>query len=61
MRLPSWLAQHLAALRALLVLTVLLGLAYPLAMVAVGQLPGLDRQGRRLADHRRRPDRRQRA
>jgi K+-transporting ATPase ATPase C chain len=42
MRLPSWLAQHLAALRALLVLTVLLGIAYPLAMVAVGRLPGLD-------------------
>ncbi|MEV6630462.1 potassium-transporting ATPase subunit C [Actinoplanes sp. NPDC051470] len=41
MRLPGWLAQHLAALRALLVFTVLLGLAYPLVMVAVGQLPGL--------------------
>jgi len=42
MRLPSWLAQHLAALRALLVFTVLLGLAYPLLLVAVGRLPGLD-------------------
>ena len=41
MRLPAWLAQHLAALRALLVFTVLLGLGYPLAMVAVAQLPGL--------------------
>ncbi|MFC8617210.1 potassium-transporting ATPase subunit C [Micromonospora purpureochromogenes] len=41
MRLPTWLAQHLAALRALLVFTVLLGLAYPLALVAVGRLPGL--------------------
>lgn len=41
MRLPPWLAQHLAALRALLVFTVLVGLAYPLAMVAVAQLPGL--------------------
>ena len=41
MRLPSWLAQHLAALRALLVFTVLLGIAYPLAMVAVGRIPGL--------------------
>jgi K+-transporting ATPase ATPase C chain len=40
-RLPSWLSLHLAALRALLVLTVLLGIAYPLAMVAVGRLPGL--------------------
>ncbi|MEU4243606.1 potassium-transporting ATPase subunit C [Actinoplanes sp. NPDC026619] len=41
MRLPAWLAQHLAALRALLVFTVLLGLAYPLAFVALGRLPGL--------------------
>jgi potassium-transporting ATPase KdpC subunit len=41
MRLPSWLAQHVAALRALLVFTVLCGLIYPLAMVAVGRLPGL--------------------
>jgi potassium-transporting ATPase KdpC subunit len=40
-RLPSWLAQHLAALRALVVFTVLLGLAYPLTMVAVGRVPGL--------------------
>ncbi|WP_435586434.1 potassium-transporting ATPase subunit C [Micromonospora aurantiaca (nom. illeg.)] len=42
MRLPSWLSQHLAALRAVLVFTVLLGLVYPLALVAVGRLPGLD-------------------
>jgi K+-transporting ATPase ATPase C chain len=42
MRLPTWLAQHLAALRALLVMTVLLGLIYPLLMVAIGRLPGLD-------------------
>jgi len=42
MRLPSWLAQHLAALRALLVFTVLLGIAYPLLMVSVGRIPGLD-------------------
>jgi potassium-transporting ATPase KdpC subunit len=41
MRLPSWLTQHLAALRALLVFTLLLGIAYPLALVAVGWLPGL--------------------
>jgi potassium-transporting ATPase KdpC subunit len=32
------LGQHLAALRAMLVLTVLLGLAYPLAVTGVGQL-----------------------
>ncbi|WP_018501231.1 potassium-transporting ATPase subunit C [Parafrankia discariae] len=41
-RLPSWLRQHLAALRALLVLTVLLGLAYPLAILALAQIPGLN-------------------
>ncbi len=41
MRLPSWLAQHLAALRLLLVLTVVTGIGYPLAVLAVAQLPGL--------------------
>lgn len=41
MRLPSWIAQHIAALRALLVLTVLTGLAYPLLVTGVAQLPGL--------------------
>jgi K+-transporting ATPase ATPase C chain len=41
MRLPSWLAQHFAALRALLLFTVVLGLAYPFAITAVAQLPGL--------------------
>jgi K+-transporting ATPase ATPase C chain len=41
MRLPSWIAQHLAALRTLLVFTVLFGLAYPLLMVAVARIPGL--------------------
>jgi potassium-transporting ATPase KdpC subunit len=40
-RLPAWLRQHLAAIRALLVLTVLVGLAYPLAITAIAQLPGL--------------------
>ena len=40
-RLPGWVRQHLAAARLLLVLTVLLGLAYPLAIAGVGQLPGL--------------------
>jgi potassium-transporting ATPase KdpC subunit len=51
MRLPSWLAQHLAALRALLVLTVVLGLAYPLLMVGIAQLPGLrDRAGGSLVE-----------
>jgi potassium-transporting ATPase KdpC subunit len=41
MRLPLWLSQHLAALRALLVFTVVAGLAYPLVMTGVAQLPGL--------------------
>jgi K+-transporting ATPase ATPase C chain len=41
MRLSPSVARHLAALRALLVLTVLLGLGYPLLLVGVAQLPGL--------------------
>ncbi|MEV4759915.1 potassium-transporting ATPase subunit C [Micromonospora sp. NPDC049559] len=41
MRLPNWLSQHLAAFRAILVATVALGLAYPLVITAVAQLPGL--------------------
>jgi K+-transporting ATPase ATPase C chain len=40
-RLPSWLRQHLAAARVLLVLTVLVGLAYPLAITGIAQIPGL--------------------
>ncbi|MGW9433250.1 potassium-transporting ATPase subunit C [Streptomyces decoyicus] len=40
-RLPHWLAQHLTALRVVLVLTVLTGLVYPLAMTAAAQVPGL--------------------
>ncbi len=35
---PAALRQHLAALRAVLVLTVLLGLAYPLALTGVAQV-----------------------
>src|SRR5262249_25225323 len=38
MRMPSWIRQHLAALRALLVLTVVLGIAYPLAVTGVAQV-----------------------
>ncbi|QBJ98165.1 potassium-transporting ATPase subunit C [Rhodococcus sp. ABRD24] len=41
MRLPTWIRTHLAAVRALLVLTVITGLAYPLAVWAVAMLPGL--------------------
>ena len=43
MRTPNlFVARHLAAARALLVFTLLLGVGYPLAMVAVAQLPGLN-------------------
>ncbi len=41
MRTPAWLAQHLAALRVLLVLTAVLGVAYPLLLVGVGRIPGV--------------------
>jgi K+-transporting ATPase ATPase C chain len=41
MRLPGWLGQHVAALRALVVLTLLVGVAYPLLVTGVAQLPGL--------------------
>lgn len=41
MRVSTWIRQHLAALRALLVLTVITGIVYPLAVFAVAQLPGL--------------------
>ncbi|WP_067488463.1 potassium-transporting ATPase subunit C [Actinomadura hibisca] len=39
--LPTWIRHHLAALRALLLFTVLLGVVYPLAVFAVGRVPGL--------------------
>ncbi|MEV0667922.1 potassium-transporting ATPase subunit C [Actinomadura luteofluorescens] len=42
MSYPTWVRQHLAALRALLVLTVVCGVAYPLAVFAVAQVPGLN-------------------
>lgn len=41
MKLSNTLRQHWAALRALLVLTVITGLIYPLLVWAVAQLPGL--------------------
>ncbi|WP_433256600.1 potassium-transporting ATPase subunit C [Streptosporangium sp. CA-135522] len=37
-RLPSWIRRHLAALRALLVLTLVLGGAYPLLVTGVAQV-----------------------
>ncbi|MEU7897163.1 potassium-transporting ATPase subunit C [Nonomuraea sp. NPDC049152] len=36
-RLPSWVRQHLAAVRAIVVLTVILGGIYPLAVTGVAQ------------------------
>lgn len=41
MRLPSWIRRHLAAVRALLVLTVVTGVLYPLAVWIVAFVPGL--------------------
>jgi K+-transporting ATPase ATPase C chain len=41
MRLPSWIAQHAAALRAVLVLTLITGIVYPLAILGIAQIPGL--------------------
>ncbi|WP_069161738.1 potassium-transporting ATPase subunit C [Nocardia altamirensis] len=41
MRISSWIRQHLAALRALLVLSAITGILYPLAVFAVAQIPGL--------------------
>jgi potassium-transporting ATPase KdpC subunit len=47
-----FVARHLVAARALLVFTVLLGIAYPLAMVAIAQLPVLNtRAGGSLVSH----------
>jgi K+-transporting ATPase ATPase C chain len=37
-----FVARHVAAVRVLLVFTLLLGIGYPLAMVGVAQIPGLD-------------------
>jgi K+-transporting ATPase ATPase C chain len=44
MNLNSLIRQHWAALRALLVLTVIVGLAYPLFIWLVAQIPGLKNQ-----------------
>ncbi len=38
---PNWVRQHLVGLRALLVLTVVVGVAYPLVITAIAQIPGL--------------------
>ncbi len=41
MRTPGWITQHVAALRALLVLTIITGIAYPLLVTGIAQIPGL--------------------
>src|SRR6202022_718649 len=45
MNLSNFVRQHLAAFRALLVLTVITGLAYPLFIWLVAQVPGLHDKG----------------
>ena len=37
-RLPSWIRQHIAALRGLLIFTVIVGIAYPVVMWGVAQV-----------------------
>jgi K+-transporting ATPase ATPase C chain len=37
-RLPGWIRQHIAALRGLLVFTVIVGIAYPVVMWGVAQV-----------------------
>ncbi|MFE2542193.1 potassium-transporting ATPase subunit C [Actinacidiphila glaucinigra] len=39
--LPRWAAHHLAAVRVVLALTLLVGLAYPLGMTLLARAPGL--------------------
>ncbi|MEU6581269.1 potassium-transporting ATPase subunit C [Nocardia sp. NPDC046763] len=41
MRMSAWIRQHIAALRALLVLTVITGLIYPAVVLGISQIPGL--------------------
>lgn len=41
MRLPRWISQHLTALRAIVLFTALTGIAYPLVILGIAQLPGL--------------------
>ncbi|GIH23582.1 potassium-transporting ATPase KdpC subunit [Acrocarpospora phusangensis] len=51
-RVPQWVAQHLAALRVVLVLTLTVGLLYPLAMTGVAQaLFNHQADGSRLGEH----------
>ena len=36
-RLPAWIGQHVAAVRAIIVMTIITGAIYPLAMLGIGQ------------------------
>src|SRR5262252_8922662 len=36
-RLPTWIGQHVAAIRAIIVLTIVTGAIYPLVMLGIGQ------------------------
>jgi len=36
-RLPAWIGQHLAAVRAIIVLTIITGFIYPLVVLGIGQ------------------------
>jgi K+-transporting ATPase ATPase C chain len=38
---PAWLRQHVAALRVLLVLSIILGIGYPALITGIAQIPGL--------------------
>ena len=37
-RLPTWIGQHIAAIRAIIVLTIITGFVYPLVMLGIGQV-----------------------
>lgn len=41
MRLPSWISQLWAAVRAVLVLTLITGIVYPFVILGIAQIPGL--------------------
>jgi potassium-transporting ATPase KdpC subunit len=50
-RLPGWLRQHIAALRGLLVFTVICGIAYPVVMWGVAQVAFHDHANGSLVSH----------
>ncbi|MFJ4468750.1 potassium-transporting ATPase subunit C [Streptomyces sp. NPDC089424] len=51
-RTPAWIGHPVAAIRVVVVLTLFVGLAYPLGMTAIAQVPGLrdDARGSLLAE-----------